>query len=400
MAHSMNNAFLNDRNAAFRPPGIREGANAALAGVTTGLNDTDKYFVLPPGNKDNRTDKEAWALFLMLVGKSDLSIRVKWRSWILSWTSLCFPSITESFTGRATATYEAVVLTTSQIQKLQSIYRLYKAIGSDGADKEEFDDEFKEIMSHDSEESTTESAFPLLPSIKTPDFIGDLQGSVEIEGIYGYYSLILFLAGKNINDANRQGITTRRPLAIERKYSMVGTPSLTGPLQMGNTAHEQVNAAFTAMTVARKAIFEKVAHFSSATGNRSIEVVATTTRLMHYSGMSHVLIIDTFLSSFPHAEKAPVLQGALSYYHSSLNALIATQPVYRPFFKLMHGDTVRVFNRKDVESLIAISVSRLKTTQPTLLQYNVPETTTEIEAQFRRFEATIMGQDVNEAAVD
>jgi len=244
------------------------------------------------------------------------------------------------------------------------------------ADTKEQDDARMEAHTH----------FPVLdglPEVTSANMRPDWELSTQVEAIYGYVSLILFLAGKNINDKNRGAITIKRPNAIERKYGMGSVPCLTGDLKLSNSAHVGINLAFTAMHHARSEVFKEVAKFSHETGDIGVEVAATTTRLMAYAGMQHVVLIDKYLSATPHAERYPVLASSLVAYAASLKELADTPVDQRPYFKLIKGDTTRAFNRKDVEALLVVAITTEMDTNPTLVNYNLPENSDEIVTAYR-----------------
>jgi hypothetical protein len=207
--------------------------------------------------------------------------------------------------------------------------------------------------------------------------------SLEQAGIYGYFSLILFLAGKTITEVNRAAIVEKRPKAIEGKYfSSAAVPCLSGALRLSNRAHSEVHSAFTAMSHMRELVFTEVAKFSVTKNNYEVEVVATTTRLMAYAGMQHVIMINKFLDANEVAFKIPMLQPALRSYVLSLKHLQTEKEVVRPFFKLIHGDTTRAFNRKDVEPLLVVAVMEELKTNDTLSNFALPGNVEIIQARY------------------
>lgn len=218
------------------------------------------------------------------------------------------------------------------------------------------------------------ASFPDLdmPMATGPEGV-NLDDALDPTAIYGHFSLVLFLAGKSITDANRAAITIKRPSAIERKYfAGRSVAPLTGPLSLSTMAHTQIHTAFVQLTHLRREVFTQVAQFNTQTSDPMVEIVATTTRLMRYSGMQQAVLIDNYLSSHEEAFRVPLLIPAIQAYTASMKDLRSVPAEHRPYFKLINGDTTRAFNRNDIENLLTVALMEARETNPTLQQYAMP----------------------------
>lgn len=333
-----------------------------------------RVYALPGVHADNKREVMAFHLYLIVSGTSPSEDRQEWRNYIATLVCLCFPDIRQKIVDNAA--YEESFLSDEMLTLLMTWYDTYTTLSEAGDDV----DLKAEII-------TTANAMvlPLSLPVGKASASATLSDVCDFEAIYGHLSLVLFLAGKRIDEKNRAAITAKRPGAIERKYyNSRAIASLTGALALSNNAHAQIHAAFAHLSHMRIVTFEMVAGFNQQNGDPRAEVVATNTRLMRFSGMQQAAIIDAFLSSHEEAFSVPMLAPAIASYTASLVDLAKVPDAVRPYFKIMYADATRAFNRNDVSHLICVALDDAIALNPTLGQYNKPPNYAEVVASYHR----------------
>jgi len=350
------------RDAVFRAP---ENHGTPAVPATTLANPLIRKVIvysLPAHEAGSEEAAKAFHLFLMVAGTSTTTRRDLWQNYVCTIVCACFPSMRTGILRYAAI--EEVVLSQTTMDALKGWYDLYSACveGEDPA--------FVEAAKGQLMETVIDMRLP--PGLPALDV--DLADSLDLPAIYGHVSMVLFVAGKTISDANRASITQKRPGAIERKYfggKVVGP--LQGSLRLSNEAHGQIHSAFVSMAHVRKEVFTKVATFNNiADVDPAIEVVATTTRLMRYQGMQQAVLIDQFLSAHEEAFAIPILMPSIQAYAASMRDLMAAPVEQRPYYKIIHGDSTRAFNRNDISNLLVVAVMEARETNPTMMQYAIP----------------------------
>lgn len=321
-----------------------------------------KLVSLPGDRAEDVSYLRAFHLYLIVAGTSKDTDQARWRNYVVTLTGLCFADLKESIL--VNSLYEDAPMSAASAAALMQWYETYRGAVAPEADQE-------------TQEACAAALEGLCPDLDMPQGVASLKINpdhvLDIPSIYGHYSLVLFLAGKTITEKNRSSVGQKRPAAIERKYfGGASVASLSGSLALSNAAHSEIHAAFVYLSHARKVIFNKVSMFNDQGGDPQVEVVATTTRLMRFAGMQQAMIIDKWLLSHPDGFRVPMLMPSIAHYVASLKELKRLPAEQRPYFKLIHGDTTRAFNRNDLEYLLAIALADEREVNPTLQLYAIP----------------------------
>jgi len=360
MSAAETNARL--RGTVFRAP-ENHGSPASFNQTTTSaLLRRIKVYVLPADHLTVQETVRAFHLLLIVCGTSRTTDRYEWQNYLATLVSACYPVMKADILGDPV--YEEVTLSSTNIKDLTDWFTIYTG-GTDLSSTQEERDASKTMLA---------DMMPLLElPVGTPTVDINLGDVLDIPSVYGHFSVVLFLAGKTITDKNRVAVTQKRPGAIERKYyngKQVG--SLTGSLALSHEAHTYLHLAFVVLTRVRKAVFTHVANFNNHPDDPPTEVVATTTRLMRFAGMQQAVIVDSFLEGHEEAFSVPFLMPAISAYTASMKDLSSAPVEQRAYYKLIHGDTTRAFNRNEISNLLTVALVHARELNPTLLQYNIP----------------------------
>jgi len=333
-------------------------------------------YVLPNDAKDSH--RAAFFAQLILRGRALAGHPSDWRAWTLTTIAAGFSNIVTGIVEQQPALYEKRTISSGHLATLQEMFDCLRAWttvdGTDATENQAAKDAVRGCILHLDD----------LPPIDDDDLKKELGECMSIEAIYGYLALIMILAAKFITDQNRVAITVNRPRNIEQKYRIVGCPCLTGDLRISDDGHTMINAAFVSMDHFRGALFTRLADMRNQAGDRGTAVVMTLVRLLDWTGMSFVPIIDRFLSAHPDISDYSFLLPSYQHFLSSLRALAKVPPHIRPFYKLIHGDTTKMFHRRDVEELLVCSIKEEAYGRPTMAQYTLPATADKIWEMYLR----------------
>jgi len=89
-----------------------------------------------------------------------------------------------------------------------------------------------------------------------------------------------------------------------------------------------------------------------------------------------------FIRSYPWIVEIPALRTPLSVYVESMGALSRTDPVQRPFIKVIYGDKSPIFPRKELEPLVACAVKVATNVSETIKGFYVSNAFTAIVEAF------------------
>jgi hypothetical protein len=345
----------------------------------------DVIYLLPPGAKDNH--RAAFLAQLIIRGRSPSLVAAEWRSWVLTIVAAGFQDMITAIIDQQPTLYEKRVIDPVHLTPLQEMHEGIVGWGM--------------VEPTDAVENQTalDAILPcMIPLSELPDYDSsevkrDLARCVSIEALYGYLALVLVLAAKSINDANRVAITINRPRNIEQKYRIVDCPCLTGDLRISDNGHSMINAAFVSMDHFRGALFTRLADVKNAASDRGTAVVMTLVRLLDWTGMTYVPMIDRFLTSHSNIEGYGFLMPSYQSFIASLRALAKVPPHIRPFYKLIHGDTTKMFNRRDVEELMVCAIRDEARDRPSLMQYGLPPTSDQIWETYKTTRKTLKEMD-------
>lgn len=322
-------------------------------------------------------------------GRSEDERPSAWACWSLSYLCIAFPEFVATIRQTNEREYEFRPLPESYCSQVLQALEAAASIES-AADGEM--DKYKAAVD------------AITPPSEIPDmiylddlFVPEYAACATIPVVYGFAGLLIYLAGKKINEKNLTTVTERRPQNLIDTYKIAEEASLflTGEGQMGSTAHAFVNQVWVSQDSARRAILTEVAAFNAGT-SLAQRVVYTVTKLLENAGMGQATYIHRFLKAMPHAVEFSCVASAISAYAQSL-VEVARQPTYiQPYYKVINGDRTRVFHRNAILPLAACAITYETHTNRTMGNFTLAEGSSKAVAMFdaeaaRRGHMTIMG---------
>jgi len=207
--------------------------------------------------------------------------------------------------------------------------------------------------------------------------------SREEKTIAAHYALVVFLAGKQINDQNRTAITEARPRALIEKFKIECITALNGSMRMSNYAHIQINQAWLEMSSLKAECFREFSTYTHMQTSLSQDILLTNVNLMRFSQMQHAMLIHKFLLAYPWAIEMPQLRQSVSIYKDGLESASKIESHLQPFIKVIWGDKSGLFQRKDLGPLIACALETEREINETLSQYYSDERFASVVEAFR-----------------
>lgn len=338
-----------------RIAGIIEATSHAKPSVTPGNLKAavikTKVFYLP--DDTNLQTRSIVLSTMTLFGRSkDGDVR-RWKTWLLSYLCMCYPELVEIAFRRNPREYTLEPIDPMYVTNWQESF--------DQVDESEEEDVTAEALAH-----------PLFPEIDGILVDAELVGCNELDGLYCYASLLLFLAGKSITQLNRNAITTKRPKALMDEFQTHGSAYiLTGKGRIGDNGHQLVHAAWTASVDPR---IEIVEHFAQAMGVSATpyRIISHTMRLMRLNGMNYVVLILRFMEAFKeHLKDIPQLRSDIRAYQDSAARWVSIDDSIRPFYKFAYGNECTIFRRRDMSGLVACGIVYGSSTSETLKNYRI-----------------------------
>jgi hypothetical protein len=312
-----------------------------------------------PSNVNN-DQKLATLSYLTAHGRSVSESPSAWATWMYSYAVLCFPEFRQRISSAGAREYQFTPL---PYDLIANITLLTEHAAEYDVRNEQYDATLGMMVSP--------KGLPLIEKTLS-NFPPDLSACATVPAVYGYFGLLVFLAGKQINDKNLSAITEKRPQNLIDKFAIqeVSTYALKGDGKMSDVAHRYVNQAWVTHTPARRAIIEEVAAFVSAT-TLPQRVVYTISKMVENSGMGPAPFIHKFLQARPEIAQYSCIRPALQAYMMSLREVAAAPSHLQPYYKLIHGDTTRAFHRSSIFILSACAVAYERLTSSSMSNFNL-----------------------------
>lgn len=326
-------------------------------------NQIDIYLL--PRHATSR-QRSAWLVNLAALGSSTDTDLDRWTNYGLSLLAAVDPDSTAAY--HETNHILLHVFTDNQLKQLDALYDSCQATGDvahEGADV---------LATAGDYISNQLLDCPHLPPV-TATALYLLTDSLNIHVIYGWAGMALYLFGKQIGQQNRSAITERRPAALIGKYGLPAQVSiLNGTLQMSSAAHRGLNSVLTRCMYARRPFVTFLTRVNSRNSTAtSHDAMRTTLALLHGMGLGHIMAIMDFQQAFPKYASLDMLRPELIYFANYISVLNALSEEDRMYAKLLYGDSNGGLNRKQFDTLFAISICVLRTKYATYRNYAIPK---------------------------
>nr|WKE35273.1 hypothetical protein [Plasmopara viticola lesion associated mononegaambi virus 5] len=333
-----------------------------ILSASEGIIKTLPIYQWPAGISNE--DKLTVLSYMTAFGLSDEESPAKWATWMYTYIVLCFDSMVDLIKREGGREYTFHKLPVSLIKDILALSD--NALEFEGSGENQ---EYARLIS----KLQFPSHFPALP--RSPEMFPDvLAGCKTVQAVYGFCALLIFMAGKKINEKNVTTITERRPQNLIDTYGISenATHFLTGEGKMQSQAHKMCNQAWVTYAFARRAIITDVAAFAS--GNSLPQrVVYTVSKLLENVGMQSAYYIHRFLQAFPECKEYTCIRPALGVYAASIREVAKADSRIQPYYKVIHGDLTRAFHRNGLLTLAACAISFEKTTSPSMRNFALGE---------------------------
>lgn len=336
-------------------------AEGRVRSQAEGIIERLKIYVWPKGIRDEQ--KLSFLSFFTVHGRSDDQSPSAWATWTLSFICLCFPEMADAITRANSREYIIEALPT---QYVQGISHLATAA-----------EDFSDSQPADYTRHIRDLRFPPgLPGVLLDDetFPPDLAACATVPAIYGYCSLLIFLAGKRITEKNVVAITEKRPKNLVDAYKITDEAAfiLSGAGRMNSSAHSFVSQVWATYFHARVAVIQEVAAFSTG-ATLPQRVVYTITKMIEYSGMQPALFIHKFIQARPECAKMTCIRPALNAYITSVREVAAAPAYLQPYYKLIYGDSTRAFHRNAILMLSSCAITHEKYLSASMNNFDLGE---------------------------
>lgn len=303
---------------------------------------------------------------MTLCGRCTDSRPNAWQSWVLTWSALCFPELIKQYQDTTAAVdYRYEQFPESFVESCVS------AIGAQ-VDESTAGDRFVNFP-------------PELPNAAVVPVTIQLAEAVNLEALYAYYAMIVFIMGKSLSPENLVAITTRRPDALIRKRALHAYAYiLTGEGQIHPDHFPHVQSGWIRSTQLRIVTVRLLARMN-ASPDRSelLDVISVNMEMLKNANQSYLFYIHELLTACPWAVKIPSLRSPYYHYCRMVVALSEVEDYLRPYYKLMMQDAAKEIRRRDIEPLISVATFFAAQTRTTMNQYRINEGTFPTVVAFR-----------------
>lgn len=348
------------KTSVFSPAsGFQKGKKPQLS--LTAFAEKIPYYALP--DETTTANRLLVARYLAYCGTSESLRLPEWKTWIVTWACL----ITPAFMGRLpTTTFSKITMGPNIFPHvIQVVTNLENAhLANDREATDESGNAIKAL-----------NVMPLLPEIKHSVDMAFGNGEWSAKVALCYYSMVIFLAAKRIENDDHSSINDARPKALRGKAHIPDQLDyLEGELKMSDSSHLCINSSWSEMGQLRSVVFREYALYDDDEADLMKDILWTNVHLMRYANMGHALITYNFLQAYPWAADVPALKTSIGIYLNSLREASKVDQKLFPFIKLIYGDRSGLFPRKDMEPLVACSVAVQKETSSTLADFYTSST--------------------------
>lgn len=322
---------------------------------------------------DDVTERERRMVMTMvtLCGRADDNRPQCWQTFVLTFALLCFPELVQTLKDEQKAVdYSYVPFSKEFVKQCEDAVIAQTKEESEGSHYVQFP--------------------PALPNASTIAPTPDLVSAATIEGLYGYYSMLVFVMGKSISAENMVALTTKRPSALIRRRMLQSSEYLLiGEGKPASVNYSNIQSGWIRSNKPRIAI---VIHHAKlyASDNRSetLDVLIVNMDMLKNSGQTYMFYIHELLVACPWCIELPALRSAFYHYAKMVKVLHSLDSWMQPYYKLAMQDTTKDVGRKNIEALVSVSTFFASQTKRSMAQYRINKDTYPVVNQFRELAAS------------
>ncbi|RKF63845.1 hypothetical protein GcM3_136017 [Golovinomyces cichoracearum] len=350
----------------FRPALTNHDSTQQYSLISTRLHDNLICYVLP-----NNASKDAaldLAYACALACTSQQAPLSQWKNLLLTYTNIMIPGLVKKLPRGMVKMTKIPLVTINALRHSFSNYN------------EETQPDDYQIPSDAFNDFSVGGE---LPSPHPNIACDNITYCRNAKSLYAHFSLVVFLAGKLIDDANRTAITVARPKALIGKYKISGVEILNGTARISDHGHQFIHQAYLEMRAFTGECFKEFSEYSTSATTLYHDIINVNVMLLRFAKMQHAAIINKFLEAYPWASEMVELKQSLAVYGNSIKALCALPPAWQPYVNLIYGFKPDLFPRKELGPLIACAVEVESETNETMRNYYHDERYADVVDKFK-----------------
>nr|WGH72988.1 MAG: putative nucleocapsid protein [Trichoderma harzianum mononegavirus 2] len=303
-------------------------------------------------------------------GRSTSANLTQWKSWILSYYSIAFPGLGGKMVAMNPVEYELLELPATT---LRNWLQAFVTIDS----------------SAEADPTVDLEALIHFPDEDIQPMDNDLAASIDLNGVYGYAALLLFLCGKTINARNRSAIASTRPKRLMESVDMPNAVYyMTGTGRISDVGHEAITKAWGQAEGPREVAIDHLARMhAQPTQTTPYRIMSNMLGLMKFSGYGYVKLIDRLITNCPWVTEMASIRGDYLAYRESTLRLANVTGYMIPYYKLARGSRCELFRRRSMNALIAIAAHFAAQTEDTMKNFVIGAGHAAIIEEFTRVAA-------------
>lgn len=341
---------------------IEERAVGAPGLRFTSVRQSIPIYYAPEGSTPGAV-RAVWAA-LTLCGKSDDDRPQAWQTWVFSMAALAFPDVIRMIRHDGAAVDYVLTPFPEQFIVSATDAVRYHAADQDGP---------------------TFVTFPAdLPDASTIPHTKELVSASELEGLYAYFSMTVFILGKSVGPDNLTALTENRPNAIIRKRGLEGCAYiLTGDGKIDPKNYNHVKSGWVRSTRPRIQTIRLLAALVDTDQRSEIyDSLVINMTMLKNANQTYLYHIHDVLRACPWSLEIPAVAAAYSNYARMIREIHAEPSYYRPYYKLAMQDASKHVKRRGLEALIGIATAFAFQTNKSMNKYRIPEGSIHIVDQF------------------
>lgn len=319
---------------------------------------------------EHATDKQikCFLVHMTLCGRSTDDRPHAWQTWVLTWSLVLFPDL----------------LTTLTNERSLIDHDVHDIPDDILVACEENVTRFHGSAPHEDQFMTLPSAFPIISTV--PLNVDVCIACKDIEGIYAYYAMIVFVMGKSLSPENVSALASKRPDALMRKRKLFASEYiLKGAGRIKSENYSNILAGWVRSDRPRITIVKYLAKLA-AVGERStvFDPIVINMDMLRNSGQTYIYHIQNLLVACDWVLEIPAIRAAFRSYALIVAELARQEDWFRPFYKMAMQDVSKTVRRRNIEALIGVATSFAAQTQKTMNKYRISEGVMNVVAEFNR----------------
>jgi hypothetical protein len=186
-----------------------------------------------------------------------------------------------------------------------------------------------------------------------------------------YLALVLYLCGRPAS-GKYASISTKRPENLQAKFNNKQVwAEIGGPLKLSEGAIKYIGRAWEIDPLFRRTFFMPFVVTATYPGGILDNIIGTMVSLLHMAQLSHVVLIQEFVKTYPWVFDIPELASEFATIIIDMERYLAYPIEEQPFAKLLYRDAFKAFDSKKLSRLTKLAVDVMSQNAISLNDYAV-----------------------------